>query len=142
VCALTRRDMAMRRVAVELDLETNLPPVTVDRIQLQQVILNLMVNGADAMDRVPQGNRKLTVRSHPDGNDAVLIAVEDAGVGLDPSAAAHIFEALFTTKPGGMGMGLAISQSIIQSHGGKIWATPNAGRGSVFQFTLPREIAP
>jgi PAS domain S-box-containing protein len=141
--ALIRGRLAARGLAVRLELADPLPAVLGDRVQLQQVVLNLLVNGADAMEGVTGRPHELVLRSTPEGGDAVAVAVQDSGVGLDPANAAHIFEPLFTTKAGGIGMGLAICKSLIESHGGRIWATPNAEGGTTFRFTLPslREIA-
>jgi signal transduction histidine kinase len=108
-----------------------------DRIQLQQVILNLVINGIEAMQAVTDRPRELLIRSHQHEGDQVLVTVRDAGVGLDPQQMARLFDAFFTTKPGGMGMGLAISRSIIEAHGGRLWAAPNDGHGATFQFILP-----
>jgi PAS domain S-box-containing protein len=137
VVALMRHDLAMRGVKVRLDLAEPLPPVQGDRVQLQQVVMNLMANAADAMDRVAKDWRQLVIRSIADGTSTVVVAVQDTGVGLDSRDSERIFDAFFTTKPGGMGMGLAICKSIIQAHGGRIWASPNAGQGATVQFTLP-----
>jgi PAS domain S-box-containing protein len=137
VSALLRAEMARRGVAVTLALAERLPVVLGDRVQLQQVILNLMANAADAMDRVAREARELVVRSSADESGGVAVAVTDAGVGLDPGNVERVFDAFFTTKPGGLGMGLAICKSIVEAHGGRIGARPNAGRGTTFQFTLP-----
>jgi signal transduction histidine kinase len=107
-----------------------------DRVQLQQVILNLMMNGIEAMSGVTDRSRELLIRSCQHESDKVLVAVQDSGVGLQSESLDHLFEAFFTTKPKGMGMGLATSRSIIEAHGGKLWASPNDGPGATFQFTL------
>jgi signal transduction histidine kinase len=111
-----------------------------DRIQLQQVLLNLLLNAAEAMREVPAERRRLAVRSsfeqREDGLWAV-VAVEDAGVGFGEAEAAHLFEAFYTTKPGGLGMGLSISRSIIDSHRGRLWATANPAHGATFHLALP-----
>jgi PAS domain S-box-containing protein len=137
VSALMRSEMVKRGVTVKLELAEKLPLVLGRRIQLQQVILNLMVNGADAMDHIPRELRQLVIRSTRDGADTVTIAVKDTGVGIDHIHLDLIFDAFFTTKPSGLGMGLAICKSILSAHGGRIWASPNVGRGTTFQFTLP-----
>ncbi len=137
VAAVMRTEMGRRRVVVKLQLADNLPPVLGDRVQLEQVILNLMANGADAMDDVKGKSRDLVIRSSANGTETVAIAVQDAGAGLDPGSAGRLFEPFFTTKPGGMGMGLAISKSIVEDHGGRLWAGPNAGPGATFQLSLP-----
>jgi signal transduction histidine kinase len=135
-CALMRSELARRGIAVKLDLAAELPLVRGDRVQLQQVILNLMANGADAMDRVARELRELSLRTTAEGT-GVCVAVKDVGVGIDPRIAGRIFDTLFTTKPGGMGMGLAICKTIIEAHRGRIAARPNHDRGTTFQFTLP-----
>jgi signal transduction histidine kinase len=128
-------DTASRNaVSIRIDLDPELPAMTADRVQLQQVLMNLMLNGIEAM----QGMRgELTVASQRTEDGQVLISVSDAGVGLSSNETEHIFDAFFTTKPGGTGMGLSVSRQIIQSHHGHLWASPNAGRGATFQFTLP-----
>jgi signal transduction histidine kinase len=108
-----------------------------DRIQVQQVILNLVMNGIEAMNAIMHRPRVLRVGSQIDGSGSVLIAVADTGTGFDPAKADRIFDAFFTTKPDGMGMGLAICRSIIEAHGGRIWASSNRPYGSVFQFSIP-----
>jgi PAS domain S-box-containing protein len=142
--ALVRREMASRRVTVKLTLAETLPLVLGDPIQLQQVLLNLITNGADAMEQSPAEVHELVITSSRDEQGTVTIAVRDTGVGLDASHNDRLFEPLFTTKQGSMGMGLAICRSIIESHGGSIWAAPNPDRGATFQFTLPgiKEVGP
>jgi signal transduction histidine kinase len=110
--------------------------VLADRVQLQQVIINLVVNGMEALPPVSDGPRELGVRTLESDTGGVLLAVQDSGVGIDPEREKQLFNAFFTTKPGGMGMGLAICRSIIQNHGGTLWASRNAGPGATFQFTL------
>ena len=114
-----------------------LPPVLGDRIQLQQVILNLVVNAIEAMAAVEDRPRELVIRSEAHDGDYVRVAVQDAGPGIDASTANQLFSAFFTTKPGGMGMGLSICRSIVEAHGGAMWATPNAPYGAMFHFSLP-----
>ena len=114
-----------------------MPLVLGDRIQLQQVILNLIINAIEAMSGVSDGPRELLVGSGKDESQGVRVTVRDSGPGLDPESLAHLFTAFYTTKPQGMGMGLAISRSIIEAHGGRLWATANEGRGATFQLTLP-----
>jgi signal transduction histidine kinase len=121
---------------VRLELLEGLPPVRGDRVQLMQVLVNLMTNGADAMRRVPRELRQLVVRTRAD-RGAITVSVQDAGAGIDPQNARHLFEPFFTTKPGGMGMGLAICKLIVEAHGGRIWASPQGEGGSTFEFTLP-----
>jgi signal transduction histidine kinase len=110
-----------------------------DRIQLQQVILNLIINGTEAMASVADGSRELYLISQKSGTSTVLIAVRDSGVGITVGDTDRIFDAFFTTKPTGMGMGLSISRSIVEAHGGRIWAEPNHGLGLTMRFTLPVE---
>src|SRR6266850_464330 len=134
VLAMINPEARRHRVSVRTDLAAGVPPVRGDRVQLQQVILNLVMNGIEAMQAVTDRPRELRIRSQPDESGAVLVAVQDAGIGLDPPSLARLFEAFYTTKPEGMGMGLAISRSIIEAHGGRLWATPNDGHGATFQF--------
>jgi PAS domain S-box-containing protein len=137
VCQLMRGVMTRRQVAVRLELAEELPVVVGDRVQLQQVLVNLMTNGADAMDRLPDGLRVATIRTSTEGQDFATVAVEDTGAGVSVGAEDLLFDAFFTTKPGNLGMGLAICRSIIGAHGGRIWAEPNASQGATFHFTLP-----
>jgi PAS domain S-box-containing protein len=139
VIALARSEMHMNRVSLQTQLADSLPLVLADRVQLQQVVLNLIVNGIEAMNRSSEGKRELGISTEGDGSSGVLIAVRDSGVGLNPENLEHLFDPFYTTKPDGMGMGLAISRSIIEAHGGRLWATPNAPCGAVFQFTLPHD---
>lgn len=127
-------------VLLRTDLAAKLPPVRGDRVQLQQVVMNLMVNAIDAMDGV-DGNRELSVRSQQGQDGQVSISVLDTGVGIPAEKANQIFEAFFTTKPQGVGMGLAVCRSIVQSHGGRLWAAPNSPRGAAFFLTLPADQA-
>ncbi len=136
--ALARAELLRRKIDVRLDLFGALPPVTGDRIQLQQVILNLILNGSEAMVST-EGSRELLVTSQKFDSDRVLIAVRDSGVGIAPQDLDRMFDAFFTTKPKGMGMGLSISRSIIEAHHGRIWAEPNDGAGVTVQFSLPAE---
>jgi PAS domain S-box-containing protein len=139
VIALARSEVQRNRVALETQLADDMPLILGDRIQLQQVILNLIINAIEAMSGVDEGPRELQVGSAKDESQGVVVAVRDSGPGLDPKSLNHMFTAFFTTKPQGMGMGLAISRSIIEAHGGRLWATANEGRGAVFQFTLPHD---
>ncbi|SRR6266404_2009069 len=136
VVILMRNEAEGKGVALHMELASNLPLVLGDRVQLQQVILNLVMNGVDAMTSVSDGERELRIQSRQDEADKVLIAVQDFGVGIDPGNLEKIFDAFYTTKPQGMGMGLAISRSIVEDHGGLLWAEPNEGHGTTFQFTL------
>lgn len=136
VILLVRRELLTNRVALRLELAPSLPPVLGDRVQLQQVIMNLMVNGIQAMSGTRDRPRELLVASRPHEGNHVLVEVRDSGPGIAPENMAQLFNAFFTTKPNGMGMGLSISRSIIEAHGGRIWASGN-GRGATFQLTLP-----
>jgi C4-dicarboxylate-specific signal transduction histidine kinase len=135
VVVLVRDETSRNRVQVRLRLATRLPCVVGDRVQLQQVLINLVMNGIEAMQTVNARPRQLNITSeaHADG---VLIRVQDSGVGLDPERASRVFEPYFTTKRHGIGLGLAISRSIIESHGGQLWTEP-AADGAIFQFALP-----
>jgi PAS domain S-box-containing protein len=134
---LVQAELRRHEVALTLDLASGLPPVLGDRVQLQQVLLNLVMNGIEAMAAVTDRPRELLIRSHPHEEAQVLVAVQDTGVGIDPNDVDQLFSAFFTTKPAGMGMGLSISRSIVEAHGGRLWATPNAGHGATFHFALP-----
>jgi C4-dicarboxylate-specific signal transduction histidine kinase len=137
VVALTGGEVVKNDVLVQTQLAEGLPPIQGDRVQLQQVILNLIVNAVDAMTGVGKGSRELLIsagRAEPDG---VLVAVRDSGPGLSPESLERLFEPFYTTKPGGMGVGLSICRSIIEAHSGRLWATANVPRGAIFQFTLP-----
>ena len=139
VVALTRSEGERNRVSLRTLLANDLPLIPGDRILLQQVILNLIINALEAMSGVSGGPRELLITSGKDGSKGVLVAVRDSGTGLDSVSLERLFDAFYTTKPDGMGMGLAISRSIIEAHGGRLWATPNVPQGAVFQFTLPAE---
>ena len=136
VVALAQGEMRRTRVALRAELEGDLPRVLGDRVQLQQVILNLVMNGIEAMSAVTDRSRDLLIRSRQHESDKVLVAVQDSGMGLDSKNMERIFDAFYTTKAQGMGMGLAISRSIVENHGGRLWAVPNDGPGATFQFTL------
>jgi PAS domain S-box-containing protein len=139
VVFLTASEVNENRISVQTQLSNDLPLILGDRIQLQQVILNLIKNAIEAMTEASDGPRELLVSSGKNESKGVLVAVRDTGPGLDPEALAHLFDTFYTTKPEGMGMGLAISRSIIEAHGGRLWATPNEPHGAVFQFTLPAD---
>jgi signal transduction histidine kinase len=134
MAVLLRSEAYRFGVSIRTDLAADLLRITADRVQLQQVLMNLMLNAIEAMKET---GGVMTVKSQRDENGQVLISVSDTGVGLPAEKADQIFNAFFTTKPQGSGMGLAISRSIVESHGGRLWATPNDGRGATFQFTLP-----
>ncbi len=140
VLPLVGPEMRRHGVLLETSLAPDLPPVMGDRIQLQQVLLNLLLNAAEAMREVPPARRRIVMRATLDQRDDgpwVIVAVEDAGVGFGQDEAARLFEAFYTTKPGGLGMGLSISRSIIDSHKGRLWATANPDHGATFHFALP-----
>jgi PAS domain S-box-containing protein len=138
VLALTQGEVRTKRVALRTDLATRLPPVLGDRVQLQQVMLNLIMNGIEAMSSVQDRPRELVIRTQEGEDDQVVVTVQDSGIGLDPEITEQIFDAFYTTKGEGMGMGLSISRSIVQDHGGRLSGTTNAGPGATFQFTLSK----
>jgi PAS domain S-box-containing protein len=137
VLTLAHSEVRRDRVALRTELAAGLPLVLGDRIQMQQVILNLVMNGMEAMSSVTDRSRELLIQSGTHGSQSIFVAVRDSGIGLDPQTLDRIFDAFFTTKPEGMGMGLSISRTIIEAHGGRLWATPHDGHGATFQFTLP-----
>jgi signal transduction histidine kinase len=138
VARLVSSDAIIRNVSIRLELTPGLPPVCGDRVQLQQVILNLLMNGLDAMRESSEGERTLVVRTlGADHAASVVVAVEDSGMGIDEADLEHVFHAFYTTKPEGLGMGLAIARSIVEAHGGRLEARNNPGRGATFSFTLP-----
>jgi PAS domain S-box-containing protein len=137
VLALTNSTLQARNVLVRTRLPADLPQVLGDRIGLQQVIMNLITNGTDAMSSITDRSRILHIESQVESSDSILVAVEDVGTGFDPGIAERIFDRLFTTKPNGMGLGLSICRSIIEAHGGRLWASPGSPHGAVFQFTMP-----
>jgi PAS domain S-box-containing protein len=136
---LLRSEASRYSISIRGDLAEDLARAMADRVQLQQVLMNLMLNGIEAMKDMGAGG-ELTIKSQQEDNRQLLISVGDTGVGLEPQRAEQIFNAFFTTKPQGTGMGLPISRSIIESHGGRLWATSNSGAGATFQFTLPIEV--
>jgi PAS domain S-box-containing protein len=137
VVALVQRELLTNRVGLRLDLATSTSPIFGDRVQLQQVIINLVMNGIEAMASVTERPRELCIRSRPHDADEILVAVQDCGVGIDPEQMDRIFNPFFTTKRDGMGMGLSICRSIIEAHGGELWVLPNERSGATFQFTVP-----
>ncbi|QOG16716.1 MULTISPECIES: ATP-binding protein [Bradyrhizobium] len=137
VIALTRSEAFKHEVSVRTQLAEGLPPIQADRVQLQQVLLNLIVNAIEAMAAVGEGGRELLISTERDASNGVHVALRDSGPGLDPKNVESLFDAFYTTKPTGMGMGLAICRSIIEAHGGRMWAGANEPRGAIFQFTLP-----
>ena len=135
---LLHREILENRVTLQLDLATGLPQVLGDRVQLQQVVINLAVNAIQAMTVADSGQRDLVIRSRRGESDTVLVTVQDSGPGLSEATMKGLFGAFFTTKPDGMGMGLSICRSIIEAHEGRIWATAaKGGLGASFQFSLP-----
>jgi signal transduction histidine kinase len=124
-------------VSVQTRLTEGLAPVQGDRVQLQQVVLNLILNAVEAMGSVEAGARELLISSEQSQTNGALVAVRDSGPGIDPERLERVFEAFYTTKSGGVGMGLSICRSIIDAHGGRLWADANEPRGAVFQFALP-----
>jgi PAS domain S-box-containing protein len=137
VIALSVSDFQRNRVVLLSDLAEQLPPVIGDRVQLQQVILNLLRNASDAMNTIEDRARELLVKTEREEEDRVRLSVKDVGVGLRPEAADKLFEAFYTTKPDGMGIGLSVSRSIIERHRGRLWAEPNPGPGATFSFSVP-----
>jgi signal transduction histidine kinase len=137
VLALTRHEIVRSEVALKTELGTGIPAVTCDRVELQQVMMNLIVNAVEAMGSMLGGARELVVASRHETSGPVVVTVRDSGVGLDDGSLAQIFNPFFTTKASGMGMGLSISRSLLEAHGGRLWATPNEGRGASFHFSLP-----
>ena len=136
VVTLTEREAQRSNVTLYMELAPDLPPVTGDRVQLQQVVLNLFLNGIEAMRGLENRERNLIIRTQRGEGGEVRIAVQDSGIGFDPDKAERMFDPFHTTKPGGLGMGLSISRSIVESHGGRLWAVSNDGPGATFQFTL------
>jgi signal transduction histidine kinase len=137
VVEFTHGEAVKNGVSVHAELVESLPTVWGDRVELQQVILNLLMNGIEAMQSVEDRPRELVIRSHQDEKQLVLVSVTDCGVGISAENADRLFNAFFTTKPSGMGMGLSICRSIMEAHGGQLWATANMPHGATFQFTLP-----
>ena len=138
VVLLVRNEVLGHRVSLRADLAAALPAVLGDRVQLQQVMINLVMNGIEAMESVTDRPRELLIRSRHEA-DQVLGAVQDSGTGIEPNNVDRLFDAFFTTKARGMGIGLSISRSIIEAHAGRLWASPNAGPGATFQFSLPTD---
>jgi len=137
IVVLAGSEMRRNRVILQMELAADLPPVMGDRVQLQQVVLNLILNGIEAMTTVPDHPRELVIRTQRgESDDEVCVAVQDSGIGLDPNSRDRIFDAFHTTKPGGLGLGLSISRSIVEGHGGRLWAVSNDRCGATFRFTL------
>jgi PAS domain S-box-containing protein len=136
VIGVTRSELLRNGVSLQTELANGLPLVRGDRVQLQQIVLNLIMNAVEAMSDAPRGSRDLLIGTAEDQSNGVLVAVRDSGPGLNPESLERLFDPFYTTKAGGMGMGLSICRSIVEGHGGRIWAAVNVPRGAVFQFTL------
>jgi signal transduction histidine kinase len=138
VLDLTRWELRKREVSVQTELANSIPTILGDRVQLQQVILNLILNSMEAMTPVKDRPRILSIKSQLQRTNDVEVSFYDTGVGLDPTSVERVFDAFFTTKSNGTGMGLSICRSILEAHNGRIFATPRVPYGAVFQFSLPR----
>ncbi len=141
VLTLTDDELRRNEILVETSLDVDLPTVECDRIQIQQIILNLIINAIEAMSAVDDRHRQLAIGSAKEGANAVRVEVRDSGPGVDPRHADRLFEAFYTTKPEGMGMGLSICRAIIEAHGGRLWVSQNGSHGAAFCFSLPMESA-
>jgi len=137
VLALSNSELQNQQIVVQTELQQGIPEVFADRVQLQQVFLNLIVNAVEAMNPLARTGRLLLIRSLHHERDGVVITVQDSGIGIDPKNNNRIFDAFFTTKPNGTGMGLAICRSIVEAHGGRLWASPGIPRGATFHVALP-----
>jgi signal transduction histidine kinase len=136
VIALASRDLQRNRVVLRTDFGRDLSPLTADRVQLQQVILNLLLNATDAMSEVNDRQRLVILRTRADG-EGVRLSVQDAGIGFAPEDTERLFQAFYSTKNSGMGIGLSVSRSIIERHNGRLWGEPNEGPGATFSFSIP-----
>ena len=139
ILSLIHHELTRRQITIHTELPKDLPPVLGDRVQLQQVLLNLVMNGVEAINEAADGERKISIRGRRheyEGRPAVLVSVQDSGVGLKPAEVDRLFEAFYTTKAHGIGMGLAISRSIVEAHGGRLWVAPTGGPGATFEFIL------
>jgi signal transduction histidine kinase len=137
VVTLSLDELERNHVRLRVNLAEKLPAVRGDRVQLQQVILNLLTNASDAMSGLDEQSRQMTIATSSSGANAVLMTVRDSGPGIDPDRIERIFDAFYSTKPGGLGIGLSICRTIIESHGGRLWAAPGEGDGAVLQVSLP-----
>jgi signal transduction histidine kinase len=137
IISLTTTEIQQNRISLRTQLSDDLPLVLGDQIQLQQVLLNLILNAIEAMSSAAEGSREMLISSAKNELGDVLVTVRDSGGGLETNTLDRLFDAFYTTKPNGMGMGLAISRSIVEAHDGQIWATPNTPHGATIQFTLP-----
>jgi len=139
VLKLVRNDLLNQKVTGQMELAPELPAIVGDRVQLQQVVLNLVMNSCDAIATGRTGDRKLIIRTGLNNGDGICVSVTDQGVGLAPDNLERVFEPFFSTKPDGMGLGLSVCRTIIMAHGGKLWAANNADRGATFYFTIPAQ---
>jgi signal transduction histidine kinase len=139
IVRLTRSAMSDNGILVKMQLSEGLRPILGDRVQLQQVILNLIMNAIEAMGEASQGSRELLISSSVAESGSVLVAVSDSGPGLPGASPERIFDAFYTTKASGLGIGLSICRSIVEAHGGRLWATPNEPQGAIFRMMLPIE---
>jgi C4-dicarboxylate-specific signal transduction histidine kinase len=137
VTLLVRHEVSSHRISLRRELASGLPPVLGDQVQLEQVLINLVINAIQAMATVMDRPRELLIRSGMQEPDQLVVAVRDSGIGIAPEKLSQVFDTFFTTKADGMGMGLSICRSIIEAHGGQVWASSNDGPGVTFQFTLP-----
>jgi C4-dicarboxylate-specific signal transduction histidine kinase len=137
VIVLTRGEALKNGVSVEMQLAAGLPLIQGHRVQLQQVVLNLILNAVEAMSSVDDARRELSISTGRWGANEILVALRDSGPGIDPENLDRVFQSFYTTKPSGMGLGLSICRSIVDAHAGRLWADANEPRGAVFQFTLP-----
>ena len=137
VVLLVHSDAILHNIRVVLELDPSLPPVRGDRVELQQVVLNLLLNAFEAMKDCPASQREINVRAALDGADVVRVVVHDRGTGMSSENLDKVFQPFYTTKRDGLGMGLSISRSIIEAHGGRLWAENNSDRGATFCFTVP-----
>ena len=137
--SLVEPEARRQAVLIRTELVAGLPPVRGDRVQLQQVILNLAMNGIQAMKDVAGRPRELWITAHAHEDDTILVSVRDTGIGVAPEDLTRVFEAFYTTKAEGMGMGLSISRSIIEAHGGRVWPSANEDHGMTFRFTVPMD---
>jgi signal transduction histidine kinase len=137
---LVKRELSIQLISLRTDLAPSLPMILGDRVQLQQVIINLMMNGIEAMQPITDRQRELVIRSDQDETGRVRVSVTDCGVGISAEIATRLFNAFFTTKSSGMGMGLSICRSIVEAHEGRLSAAPNEGPGATFQLVLPSQL--
>jgi len=137
VIALTRNQMIHAGILVEVDLAPNVGTAKGVRVQLQQVVLNLVINGIEAMSLVNEQSRRLKIGTQRWDREHMVVSVADTGPGLDPAITERVFEAFFTTKSEGLGIGLSVCRSIVEAHGGKLWASPHTPQGTIFRFTVP-----